>query len=322
MTPYQAIKKLQTHLNSSVLGQEDLVASLFIALLADGHLLVEGVPGLAKTSVIKALASGLEGSFHRIQFTPDLLPADITGTEVFRPDEGNFRFHKGPIFHNFILADEINRSPAKAQSALLEAMGERQVTVGRTTYPLEKLFLVMATQNPIEQEGTYSLPESQRDRFLLHTKVNYPDSEHERAILRLVRERARQGRELTEAPEEIVSQEIIFKARKEILSLHLVPELENYMAQLVIATRTQKTIDKELSKWLAFGASPRGTIALDRASRAYAWLSGRDYVSPEDIQAVAHDALRHRLILNYEAEADGVGPDDVISRLLQLVAVP
>ncbi len=322
MSNFQAIKALRNYINQRILGQERLVTRLLVALLADGHLLVEGVPGLAKTSAVKVLASGIEGDFHRIQFTPDLLPADLTGTEIFRPREGNFSFQKGPLFHNFVLADEINRSPAKVQSALLEAMAERQITVGRTTYPLDDLFLVMATQNPIEQEGTYALPEAQRDRFLLHIKVDYPTPESEQRILRLVREQMQSGIPLEHADTDKVSKETIMAVRQEVLSLYLVEELETYMVQLVDATRNATKCDRTLAELIAYGASPRGTIALDLAARAHAWLEGRDYISPADVHEVAGDVLRHRILLTYDAEADGVTPDEVIERLLTLVPVP
>jgi len=322
MSAYQEIKRLQGHVNGCILGQEALVERLFIALLADGHLLVEGAPGLGKTSVIKVLAAGLEGDFHRIQFTPDLLPADLIGTEVFRPQEGLFTFQEGPVFQNFILADEINRSPAKVQSALLEAMAERQVTVGHTTYPLPAMFLVMATQNPIEQEGTYPLPEAQRDRFLLHIRVDYPDIDAELEILKLVRSNRREGRALDEIATPILSQEVIFEARNQVLDLHLAPELEAYLVRLVVASRDPAPFDAELVDWVMYGASPRATIALDLAARAHAWLRGRDYVSPEDIQAIAPDVLRHRILVSYEAEADGITPDEITARLLASVAVP
>jgi MoxR-like ATPase len=322
MSTYEEIKRLQAHVDACILGQQVLVERMFIALLADGHLLVEGAPGLGKTSAIKVLAAGLEGDFHRIQFTPDLLPADLIGTEVFRPQEGLFSFQEGPVFHNFLLADEINRSPAKVQSALLEAMAERQVTVGHTTYPLPQMFLVMATQNPIEQEGTYPLPEAQRDRFLLHTRVGYPDVAAEQDILRLVRNYRREGRSLDEKGGPVVSQETVFAARKQVLELHLAPELEGYLVRLVVASREPAPYDQDLAEWILYGASPRATIALDVAARAHAWLQNRDYVSPEDIQAVAPDVLRHRILLSYEAEADGVNTDEVIARLLAAVAIP
>ncbi len=322
MSCYEDVKKLEAHINSRILGQEALVTRLLVALLADGNLLVEGAPGLAKTTVIKVLAAGVEGDFHRIQFTPDLLPADLTGTEVFRPQNGSFHFQEGPVFHNFILADEINRSPAKVQSALLEAMAERQVTVGRTTYPLDDLFLVMATQNPIEQEGTYRLPEAQRDRFLLHISVDYPTPEAELEVLRLVRNQKIEGKAMDDIESPLVSREGVFTARKEVLSLHMAPELENYIVHLIAASRKPDLYAADLTDLIAYGASPRGTIALDLAARAHAWLDKRDYVSPEDIHALAADTMRHRILLSYEAEADGVTTDEVIARLLATVPVP
>jgi len=322
MSCFTDVKKLETHINHRILGQEELVTRLLVALLADGNLLVEGAPGLAKTTVIKVLAAGVEGDFHRIQFTPDLLPADLTGTEVFRPQDGSFHFQEGPVFHNFILADEINRSPAKVQSALLEAMAERQVTVGRTTYPLDDLFLVMATQNPIEQEGTYRLPEAQRDRFLLHVSVDYPKPEAELEVLRLVRHQKIEGKSMDEIDAPLVTREDIFAARKEVLGLHLAPELEEYIVQLVAASRRPEAYASDLTDLIAYGASPRGSISLDMAARAHAWLDNRDYVSPEDIHAMAADTLRHRILLSYEAEADGVVTDEVIKRLHATVPLP
>ncbi len=315
-------KQLSHHLNQRILGQEVLVNRLLIALLTDGHLLVEGAPGLAKTRAIKELAACIEGEFHRIQFTPDLLPADLTGTEIYRPQEGSFVFKQGPIFHNVLLADEINRAPAKVQSALLEAMAERQVTVASVTYPLPKLFLVMATQNPIEQEGTYPLPEAQLDRFLMYVKISYPNAKAEHAILKLNRDESLSELEHHARNVPIVAQDLIMQVRREILSLHLSPALEEYIVQLVIATRHPKPYGDQLAKWVRFGASPRATIALDRCARAHAWLKGRDYVSPEDIHAIAHDVLRHRIILTYEAEAEGVDSDSFISSLLERVAIP
>ncbi len=312
------IRALEDWLSQQIIGQSHLVQRLIIALLADGHLLVEGAPGLAKTRAIKSLADGLEGSFHRIQFTPDLLPGDVTGTEIYRPQEASFHFQQGPIFHNLVLADEVNRAPAKVQSALLEAMAERQVSVGSETYPLPPLFLVMATQNPIEQEGTYPLPEAQLDRFLLHVNVDYPNAEAEAEILRLTRAEA--NRESV-TPQEPLSQETIFAARQEALSLHMAEAVENYIVQLVIASREPAQYSQELASWIEFGGSPRATIALDRCARAHAWLRGQDYVSPDDVQAVAADVLRHRLLLSFEAEANGVSTDQVINELLQLVPV-
>lgn len=320
--PLQSFMELRAQLQERIIGQQVLVERLLIALLADGHLLVEGAPGLAKTTAIKELAYRIEGDFHRIQFTPDLLPADLTGTEIYRPQSGAFEFQPGPIFHNLLLADEVNRAPAKVQSALLEAMGERQVTVGRVTYPLAKLFLVMATQNPIEQEGTYPLPEAQLDRFLMHVRVVYPDVAAERRILALAREQARETHDRHGLQPILVSQEYVFRAREEVLALHLAPQLEEYLVQLLLATRNPSAYGEDLNRWIAFGASPRGTIALDRCARAHAWLQGRDYVSPEDIHAVVFDTLRHRVLLSFEAEADGVDADECIETLLQRVALP
>lgn len=313
-----ALQGLKGYLSSQILGQEKLVDRLLIALLADGHLLVEGAPGLAKTKAIKDLAEGLEAEFHRIQFTPDLLPADITGTEIYRPETGTFVFQQGPIFHHLVLADEINRAPAKVQSALLEAMAERQVSVGRSTYDLPQLFLVMATQNPIEQEGTYPLPEAQLDRFLMHVKIGYPEASVERRILQQARGEALNSEA---RPERRVTQETIFAARQEILGLYMADAVEEYLVQLIMATRTPAKHDAELAEWISYGASPRGSIALDRCARAHAWLGGRDFVSPEDIQAVLFDVLRHRLILTFEAEAAGIDQDRVVQRILDVVAV-
>jgi len=317
-----AFDTLRNELSRCIIGQADLVERLLIALLADGHLLVEGAPGLAKTLAIKELAARIEGDFHRIQFTPDLLPADLTGTEIYRPQQASFEFQRGPIFHNLLLADEVNRAPAKVQSALLEAMGERQVTVGRTTYSLPQLFLVMATQNPIEQEGTYPLPEAQLDRFLMHVRIDYPDASSEAAILTFARNRARAQLHETAAPARCLSQAQIFAAREAVLNLHLAPALEEYLVQLTLATRKPQAYGEDLARWVAYGASPRGTIALDRCARAHAWLQRRDYVAPEDIHAVAHDVLRHRVLLSYEAEAEGKTPDRIIDALLARVPLP
>jgi len=315
------IVRLRNYMNKRIIGQPALVESLLVALLADGHLLVEGAPGLAKTRAIKELADGLEGDFHRVQFTPDLLPADLTGTEIYRPQDGTFEFQKGPIFHNLILADEINRAPAKVQSALLEAMAERQITVGSETYPLASLFLVMATQNPIEQEGTYPLPEAQLDRFLMHVRVTYPDAQAEQDILRLTRNEAHQTQTSVDQVDEL-SQKALFAARDEVLDIHMAEELERYLIELVMASREPKRYHANLERWIEFGASPRATMAIDRCARANAWLDERDFVTPDDIQAVAHATLRHRILLTYEAEADGVDTDQVIDQLISLVAVP
>ena len=312
-------KQLQAYLDSQVVGQKTLTKNILVALLADGHLLVEGPPGLAKTRAVNALANGLEGDFHRVQFTPDLLPADLTGTDIYRPENGSFEFQKGPLFHNLVLADEINRAPAKVQSALLEAMGERQITVGNTTYALPELFLVMATQNPIEQEGTYPLPEAQLDRFLMHLEIDYPGAETELEILRLTRNEAMHA-EMVTPPN--LSQADILNARQDVLKIHLDEALEQYIVQLIIATRQPQRYDADLANWIEFGASPRATIALDKCARAHAWLMGRDFVGPDNIQAVFHNVLRHRLLLSYEAEAEGVNSNQVLDKIMQLVPVP
>ena len=323
-TAQRAFGQLRNALRSRIIGQEALVDRLLIALLADGHLLVEGAPGLAKTTAVKELAARIEGDFHRVQFTPDLLPADLTGTEIYRPENASFVFQRGPLFHNVLLADEVNRAPAKVQSALLEAMGERQITVGRTTYKLPPLFLVMATQNPIEQEGTYPLPEAQLDRFLLFVRIDYPSGDAEKAILRLAREEARRSIEEDGEAHEVTRVEapIIFEARREVLDMHLSEPLERYLVELVLATRTSARYGDDLARWIAYGASPRASIALDRCARAHAWLGGRDYVAPHDIQAIAHDVLRHRVLLSFDAEADGIDADRVVEALLSRVAVP
>ena len=314
---HQDIIKLKQWLSSKIVGQEHLIERLIIALLADGHLLVEGAPGLAKTKAIKTLSDGIDADFHRVQFTPDLLPADITGSDIYRPQQGTFEFQAGPLFHNLILADEINRAPAKVQSALLEAMAERQISVGKNTYPLPDLFLVMATQNPIEQEGTYPLPEAQMDRFLMQVLIDYPAPETERTILALNRQESAQQ---TENRNEPVDQKTLLAARDEINAIHMSDAVEEYLVQLILATRDAQAFDNELSQWIDYGASPRATIALDRCSRALAWLDGRDFVTPDDIRAVAHDVLRHRLILSFEAEANGISANQVIDRLLKTVA--
>jgi MoxR-like ATPase len=319
------ILHLREHLNSRILGQGGLVSRLLIALLADGHLLVEGAPGLAKTRAVKELAHGVEGDFHRIQFTPDLLPGDLTGTEVYRPENGSFVFQPGPIFHHLLLADEINRAPAKVQSALLEAMAERQVTIGGKTYPLPELFLVMATQNPIEQEGTYPLPEAQLDRFLMYVKIGYPDAKVEHEILTLARHEAMNGvnnGQIHHGKKALLSQKNLFEARQEVLKVHTSEALENYLVELVVATRSPGAYSKEAERWLRYGASPRATIALDRCAKAHAWLAGRDYVMPDDIHRMAHDVLRHRILLTFEAEAEGISSDDFIDELLKQVALP
>lgn len=306
-------------LETQILGQAQLVERLFIALLADGHLLVEGAPGLAKTKAIRELANLLAGSFHRIQFTPDLLPSDVTGTDIYRPEQGSFEFSPGPLFHNLVLADEINRAPAKVQAALLEAMAERQVSVGSKTYKLPAVFMVMATQNPIEQEGTYPLPEAQLDRFLMHVKIGYPERDTERQILALARQEAAATK--TPNPFPALTDDDLLAARAELLQLHMAEPVETYLVELILASRDASHYDAELAEHIAFGASPRATIALDRCARARAWLKGRDYVAPDDIQAVAKDVLRHRILPSFQAQAAGVDADNLVERLLNLVPV-
>ena len=314
--------RLREALSAQIVGQSALIDRLLIALLADGHLLVEGAPGLAKTSAIRALAERLEADFARVQFTPDLLPADLTGTEVWRPQDGRFEFQAGPVFHPILLADEINRAPAKVQSALLEAMGERQVTVGRATYPLPALFLVMATQNPIEQEGTFPLPEAQLDRFLMHVRIGYPEADAEAKILQLARDRARNAMHgAVETPQRL-SLEDVFAAREAVLDIHLAPAVERYLIELTLASRDATRYDPDLGRRIAWGASPRGSIALERCARAHAWLAGRDYVTPEDVRAIAPDVLRHRLLPSYEATAEGWDGERLVGELLRLVPLP
>ena len=320
--PRQQIASLLEFMNSRILGQQRLTSRMLVALLADGHILVEGPPGLAKTRAVKTLASGIEGDFQRIQFTPDLLPADLTGTEVYHPQDSSFGFQQGPLFHHVIVADEINRAPAKVQSALLEAMEERQVTVGKKTYPLPGLYFVMATQNPIEQEGTYPLPESQLDRFLLKVLIDYPRVESEVAIMQQVRREASEDPGALALPAGLpISQSALFELRRRILDLHMSEPVEQYIAQLVVASRNPGVYSAELAGLIQYGASPRATLAFDRCSRALAWLEGRDYVSPEDVQQLAHEVMRHRILLTYQAEADGVGVDSVIDELLSRVPV-
>jgi len=320
MSSRSAFTELNESLSQAIIGQQHLVERLLIALLADGHLLVEGAPGLAKTKAIKELSDRISGNFQRIQFTPDLLPSDVTGTEIYRVEDGQFQFQPGPIFHNLILADEINRAPAKVQSALLEAMAERQVSVGKETFPLDKLFLVMATQNPIEQEGTYPLPEAQLDRFLMHVRIDYPDRDAEKAILKLARSEQATDEAPGRGPMEI-SQASIFEARKEVQALHMSEAVEDYIVHLTDASRHPAPYGKDLARWIDFGASPRGTIALDRCSRAHAWLHQKDFVSPDDVQAVLHDVYRHRILVTFEAEAEGITTDRVINELIHRVPV-
>ncbi len=318
MTPQESVLELKTRMSESIIGQETLIERLILVLLANGNMLLEGLPGLAKTRAIKSLAGELNCGLSRIQFTPDLLPSDVTGTEIYQPEtEEKFIFQKGPIFSNLILADEINRSPAKVQSALLEAMEERQVSVAGKTYKMDPLFMVLATQNPVEQEGTYPLPEAQMDRFLMHVMIDYPDDDSELKILRLNREEQAKGKSKSEK----LSPKVIFEAREEIAKVSISENMEKYIVDIISGTRYPEKYNKDLGSWLDFGASPRGSIAIDRTARAHAWLEGKDFVSPDNIRAVVHDCLRHRIILSYEANADGITPDHVISEILKLVAV-
>ncbi len=325
MTAHEQILKLKARMGEAIIGQESVVERLIIGLLANGNLLIEGLPGLAKTRAIKALANNLDAKFGRVQFTPDLLPSDVTGTEVYHQADGKgeFRFEPGPIFANIVLADEINRAPAKVQAALLEAMEERQVTVAGTTHKMAPLFMVMATQNPVEQEGTYPLPEAQMDRFLMHVIITYPSVEDEVKVIRLVRgeETAAATLKAADEPPPGIPQDTIFEARQEIASIHSADVMERYMADLVYATRTPAVYSKDLARWIEIGASPRASLALDKCGRVHAWLSGRDYVDPQDIRAIVHDVLRHRLTLSYEAQGEGVTPDKVVDEIVTQVAL-
>lgn len=320
------ILNLGKQIQQSVVGQQSMVERLLLGLLSNGHLLVEGLPGLAKTRAIKSLAKNLQAELSRIQFTPDLLPADITGSEVYFSvsGKGEFKFQQGPIFANLILADEINRAPAKVQSALLEAMEERQVTVGGKSYPLPQLFMVMATQNPIEQEGTYPLPEAQLDRFLMHVEVGYPDERSEVDIMHLNRREEKEAEENHPTEHKTVQRlapQSVFDARAEIGTVKVSDPVEKYIVALVIATRYPERYDKELAKLLQVGVSPRGVIGLDRVARSYAWLNGRDYVTPDDVKAVVNDVFRHRVILSYDAHASNTTADEIINRITELVGV-
>jgi MoxR-like ATPase len=318
MTPAD-LKPVRDHISSRIIGQKQFVDSMLICLLSDGHLLVEGMPGLAKTTAVKALAESLEGDFHRIQFTPDLLPSDLIGTDIYRHEKGEFEFRPGPLFHNILLADEVNRAPAKVQSALLEAMAEQQITVGQRTYPLPKLFMVLATQNPVEQEGTYHLPEAQLDRFLMEAVVDYPTRDEELQILEL--DQNQQKTSYT-PPAKRLSQAELFAMRRDVANLYLDPKLNNYVVDIVQATRNPKVYDPDLARWCRFGASPRASIALARCARARAWMDGDQFVAPHHIQGVAPEILRHRLLLTFEAEAEGITTDEFVNRLLNLVAIP
>lgn len=315
----ETFQKLRNYMNEQIIGQPKLVDRLLIALLSDGHLLVEGAPGLAKTKVIKVLSGAIDAQAHRIQFTPDLLPADITGSDFFRPETASFYFQKGPLFNNLILADEINRAPAKVQSALLEAMGERQITVGNTTYQLPPLFTVMATQNPIENEGTYRLPEAQLDRFLMYVTIDYPEIESERKILKLIQKEEKKENKIN-FPK--IKEKEILAARQEILNIPMAPELEEYLVQFIMATRHPEAYGEDLSKVIRFGASPRGTIALDICARANAWLNGHKQVMAKDITDLILDVLRHRVILSFEAKAEHITTDEILSKLIERVPLP
>jgi len=322
MTAYESIQLLQKKMNASIIGQENIVERLIIGLLANGNLLVEGLPGLAKTRAVRAMADAIESEFSRIQFTPDLLPSDVTGSENMYEEGGEykFRFEKGPIFGNIILADEINRAPAKVQAAMLEAMEERQVTVAGKTHKLPKLFIVMATQNPVEQEGTYPLPEAQKDRFLMHVNITYPDKASEIEVIRLVRGE-KSGKSRVEEGE-LIAQEMIFAARDEIAAVKSTEVVEQYIVDLVFATRYPEKYDEKLASYIDVGVSPRASLGLDQCSRVYAWLQGRDYTTPEDIRAVVHDVFRHRITASYEAQSERISNDDIIDTVLGLVALP
>ncbi len=323
MSVLEQLTELQARMQQSIIGQQHVVERLVIGLLANGNLLLEGLPGLAKTRAVKAMATNLAADLSRIQFTPDLLPSDVTGSEVYFQAEGKgeFRFDPGPLFANLVLADEINRAPAKVQAALLEAMEERQVTVAGTTHKMPELFMVLATQNPIEQEGTYPLPEAQMDRFLMHVLITYPDEDSEAKIIRLVRGEEKSAAEGGGEKPEPIPQQAVFDARREIHQVHTSEAVEQYIVQLVFATRYPERYGDELKRWIQVGASPRGGLALDRCSRAHAWLQGRDHVTPDDVRAVVHDCLRHRIMLSYEANAEGMSSQQVVSEIVKLVAV-
>jgi MoxR-like ATPase len=318
MSVLHSIQTLKSRMSTSIIGQDTLIERIILVLLSNGNMLLEGLPGLAKTRAIKTLARELNCGLSRIQFTPDLLPSDITGTEIYQPElKEKFVFQKGPIFSNLILADEINRSPAKVQSALLEAMEERQVSVAGKTYPMDPLFMVMATQNPVEQEGTYPLPEAQMDRFLMHVFISYPDNESELEIVRLNRSEQYKSEEKRER----LQPEVVFEARKEIAKVEISESMEKYIVDIIAATRYSDKYSKELDLWIDYGASPRGSIAIDRTCRTHAWMNGNKFVTPDNIRAVVHDCLRHRLILSYEANADGISPDHILDEILKKVAV-
>lgn len=315
----EKLDSVRNHIASLVIGQQRLVEGMLVCLLSDGHLLVEGLPGLAKTTAVKALSEAIEGDFHRVQFTPDLLPSDLVGTDIYRHEKGAFEFRPGPLFHNILLADEINRAPAKVQSALLEAMAERQITVGQTSYPLPDVFMVLGTQNPIEQEGTYHLPEAQLDRFLMQVRAEHPSHDEELQILELDNNRQKTS---PQAPDTVLSQAELLAMRSAATELYLDPKLYRYIVDLVQATRDPSGYSEDLRRWIRYGASPRASISLARCARALAWMRGDTYVSPEHIQRVAPEILRHRILLNFEAEAEGITTDNFVEQLLALVAIP
>jgi len=322
MTPHESIQILQKKMNASIIGQENIVERLIIGLLANGNLLVEGLPGLAKTRAVRAMADAIESEFSRIQFTPDLLPSDVTGSENMYEEGGEykFRFEEGPIFGNIILADEINRAPAKVQAAMLEAMEERQVTVAGKTHKMPELFIVMATQNPVEQEGTYPLPEAQKDRFLMHVNITYPDKASEIAVIKLVR--GEKSGMIEEDTVEEIPQSQIFAARDEIAKVKSSATVEQYIVDLVFATRYPKEYDEKLASYIDIGVSPRASLGLDQCSRVYAWMQGRDFTTPEDVRAVVHDVFRHRITASYTAQSERVSNDDITELILKLVALP
>ncbi|MEZ9480666.1 AAA family ATPase [Vibrio splendidus] len=315
-----SINQLKQQMESSVIGQQHMVDTLLVALLTNGNVLLEGLPGTAKTRSIKSLASALQVDLGRVQFTPDLLPSDVTGTEVYQDVDGKptLTFQPGPVFNNLLLADEINRSPAKVQAALLEAMEERQITVAGKTYQLPDLFMVLATQNPVEQEGTYPLPEAQMDRFIMKINLDYPDADAEEQIIKMVRSEEKPSTE-KRAP---IDPQCIFDARDQLRDIHCSDAVLKYIVAIVVATRQPELYpESPLSQWIGVGSSPRATIALDKCSRAMAWLNGKDFVDPDDVRNVVHGVLRHRLILSYDALAEGVSSDRVIDEILSQVAV-
>jgi MoxR-like ATPase len=315
----QQLSNLLKSVQNKIIGQHELIELMLVCLLADGHVLIEGMPGLAKTRSAKAIADGIEGDFHRIQFTPDLLPSDLIGTEIYIHEKSDFVFRKGPLFNNILLADEINRAPAKVQSALLEAMEEKQVTVGHQTYLLPELYMVIATQNPIEQEGTYNLPEAQLDRFMMHLEVGYPNALEELLIVNLDEKRQQN----TSSDHHVITtQQEVLHARQAVSGMYIAESLKKYVVSLVTATREPEKYDQDLARWIDNGASPRASIAMVRAAKALAWLRGDEYVTPQHIHFVAAPILRHRLISSFEAESDGITRNDIVKKLLEVVAIP